>query len=87
MPCKDMYIRTQIPYRDVSLRPFHNESPFYTTITKRPQVKEPTAAGAMRDAAALVVAVAVAVAEAVAVAVWLSAEGKIVRTHDAEFLM
>lgn len=41
----------------------------------------------MRDAAALVVAVAVAVAEAVAVAVWLSAEGKFVRTHDAEFLM
>jgi hypothetical protein len=47
---------------------------FQTTRAKRPRMNEPTAAGAMRDAAALVVAVAVA--EAVAVAVWLSARGK-----------
>jgi hypothetical protein len=49
-------------------------------------MKEPTAAGAMRDAAAALVA-AVAVAEAVAVAVWLSAEGKCVRMHDSGFLV
>jgi hypothetical protein len=49
-------------------------------------MKEPTAAGAMRDAAAALV-VAVAVAEAVAVAVWLSAEENVLECMIQDFLV